>query len=86
VGREHASFASFLLISVPARYVRFLARADCLRSAAGCSTLGSRLRLAAFYVFYFWRLGCRAEPAALGGQFVRLFSSDSTIAASWSVD
>jgi hypothetical protein len=57
-GAMHASFARFLLISVPARYLRFLASV-LIASAARRVVRPWALACAwaECYGFYFWRLG-----------------------------
>ena len=57
-GAMHASFAGFLLISIPARYLRFLASV-LIASAARRFVRSWALTCAwaAFYAYYFWRLG-----------------------------
>ena len=57
-GAMHASFAGFLLISIPARYLRFLASvliAPAARRVVRPWALACAW--AAFYALYFWRLG-----------------------------
>ncbi len=54
----HASFAGFLLISIPARYLRFLTSVLIVSAARRVVRLCAlAYAWAAFYALYFWRLG-----------------------------
>jgi len=57
-GRRHGALAAFVLVSIPARYIRFLAAmlvASLLRRFARV-WLWAAVWLA-FYALYFWRMG-----------------------------
>jgi len=57
-GAMHASFAGFLLISIPARYLRFLTSVLIVSAARRVARLCAlAYAWATFYALYFWGLG-----------------------------